>query len=266
MLPYQIVHQPPIINSSMRLLLLLFILAGPVFCLAQLNHPLRKATVTPANIDSIIESEKHFSPNYSTPPPDGVNWYEFRKGKTNILIIAPHATAQTREGRIKQADAGTGSLALELNKLRDVSILYTTYLSPSDPNFYDNNSFKDSLSVILQASTPKFVIDLHASDSFRPYDIDFGTLNGKSLLNNEPMLDTLVNDLKDCGIESLSRDYFPAEKSQTDTKFVYNKGIPCIQLEINSVFLSAGRGDLYAQKTAQLLQALLRFIDSLAKE
>jgi hypothetical protein len=250
----------------MKLVFILIILSKYLTCQAQLTSALRKATVTPANIDSIIATEKSFSMHYSTPPPDGINWFEYKKGKINILIIAPHATAQTREGRIKQADAGTGSLALALNKLKDVSILYTTYLSPSDPNFYDNNTFKDSLAGILKSTNPKFVIDLHGSDSYRPYDVDFGTLNGKSLLQMGTMLDTLVNELRDCGIQSLSKDYFPAEKSQTDTKFVFNKGIPCIQLEINSVYLSAGRGDLYGQKTAQLLQALLRFLESLANE
>ncbi len=223
---------------------------------------LRKAIVTKTDIDSIITFEKEFARNDSTPAPPGKNWFEFRKGSKKILIIAGHATAQTRDGEIKQPDGGTGSLAIQLYKERGVSILYTTYLSPSDPNYYNNNAFKDSLAKIVAKIKPVFVIDLHASHPYRPYDVDFGTMNGKSYLAKLSVFNSLKTMLKSEGLINQSQDYFSATTNQTITKFLYNKYVPCIQLEINANYLSPSLGDVYGQKTAQLLQALMRFIDS----
>ncbi len=221
----------------------------------------QRAIVTPANVDSIIVYEKRFSANDSIPPPENSAWFEYIKGTRNILVIAGHATAQIREGKIKQADGGTGSLAIELNKLTNVPILYTTYLSPSDPNYDDNNEFKDTLAKILKELKPILVIDLHGSHPYRPYDIDYGTMKGKSYLTRKDFLDSLKVSFHREGLTNQSQDYFPAEKNQTITKFVSIKGIPCIQLEINSNFLSADLGNIYGQQTAQLLQALIHFIN-----
>lgn len=220
----------------------------------------QKAIITPANVDSIIVYEKRFSANDSVLPPQKVAWFEYIKGTRNILVIAGHATAQMRDGKIKQPDAGTGSLAIELNKLTNVPVLYTTYLSPSDPNYYDNNEFKDTLGKLLNELKPILVIDLHGSHPYRPYDIDYGTMNGKSYLTRHDFLDSLKVTFYREGLINQSQDYFSAEKNQTITKFVSGKGIPCIQLEINSNFLSADIGNMYGQRTAQLLQALIRFI------
>lgn len=222
-----------------------------------------KAKVIPEHIDSIIFFEKKLAENYTTPAPPNKKSFDFKGGNKKILFIAGHATAHKRQGETKPADAGTGSMAIELNKLLKVPVLYTTYLSPSDPNFEDNNEFKDSLAKILIKIKPVFVIDLHGSNSFRPYDIDFGTMNGKSFLTRKDLFNNLKNVLKNEGLINQSQDFFSAAQNQTITKFVHGKGIPCIQLEINSNYISAKDGDLFGQKTAQLLQALIRFVDSL---
>ena len=220
-----------------------------------------KATVTPEPIDSIISLEKTFSKNDSTPAPPNKKFFDFKSGNKKILFIAGHATAHIREGKIKPADDGTGSIAIELNRLLNVPVMYTTFLSPSDPNFVDANEFKDSLAKILVKINPIFVIDLHGSDAFRPYDIDYGTMNGKSFLTRKDILNNLKVALKNEGLINQSQDFFAAAQNQTITKFVSNRGFPCVQLEINSNYISAKDGDLFGQKTAQLLQALLRFVE-----
>ncbi|MBD0296047.1 MAG: ketol-acid reductoisomerase [Flavisolibacter sp.] len=219
-----------------------------------------KAIVTPDNIDSIIQFEKRFALNDSTPAPANTKSFEFKNGTRKILFVAGHATAHIREGKIKQPDTGTGSLAVALNKLLKVPVLYTTFLSPSDPNFYDNNEFKDTLAKIVAKLKPIFVIDLHGSNTSRPYDIDFGTMKDSSYLNRKDLLNRLKAALKNEGLINQSQDFFSAAENQTITKFLRNKGIPCVQLEINANYLSADKGGLFAQKTAQLLQALIRFV------
>jgi hypothetical protein len=247
-----------------RTLFILFILTNWSLGAPKIDKTL-KAIVTPATIESLILWEKTISATCSIPPPTNCRWFEYRKGTKNILVIAEHATAQMRDGKMKQADGGTGPIALELNKLLNVPILYTTYLSPSDPNYYDRNEFKDTLAKIVTELKPILVLDLHGSHPFRPYDIDFGTMNGKSYLTRKDFLDSLKIVFSNEGLINQSQDYYSAEKNQTITKFIFGKAIPCIQLEINSNYLSPALGNMYGQKTAQLLEALLRFISETSK-
>jgi hypothetical protein len=230
--------------------------------LAQTNVFTQKAIITPENIDSFIVFDKIFEKNETKPADQNKPSFEFRNGTRKILFIAGHATAHKREGNVKPADGGTGALALMLNKMLNVPVLYTTFLSESDPNFEDNNVFKDTLAKILTKIKPIFVIDLHASKSSRPYDIDFGTMNGISFLGRKDLLNKLKSNLKNEGLINQSGDFFSASENKTITKFVRKKNVPCIQLEINGNWLSADKSDLNAQRTAQLLQALFRFTNT----
>lgn len=246
-------------KKRMKIIFISLLIASSIISNAQIK--LEKAIVTPADIKDLIQCEKTFSENDSIPPPQDSLWYKYIPGNLKILFTAPHATSQTRERNIKQPDGGTGSFAVIINKLRNVPVLFTTYLSPSDPNFYDENDFKRKLSEIVDSIKPVIVIDLHGSNPIRPYDVDFGTMGGISYINRKDLFDSLSMELSSNSLENQSLDYFSAQTNQTITKYLYNKNIPCIQLEINSNFLSPDKGDIYAQKTAQLLQALLRFID-----
>ncbi|HAY34190.1 MAG TPA: ketol-acid reductoisomerase [Ignavibacteria bacterium] len=243
----------------MKLFLFFLFLSFSTFSISQSRY--EKAIVSPNEIKDIINYEKSFSDNDSIPPPKDSLWFRYIPGSRNVLFTAPHATSQIRNGSIKQPDGGTGSLAVILNKLKNVPVLVTTYLSPSDPNYYDDNDFKRKLSQIVDSIKPIIVIDLHGSNPVRPYDVDFGTLNGLSFLGRKDLFDSLSYELSSNSLENQSLNFFSASTNQTITKFLYNKNIPCIQLEINSNYLSPDEGNIYSQKTAQLLQALLRFIE-----
>lgn len=138
--------------------------------------PFQKAIVTKEHIDEAIEFEKQLQNRYDAPAPSGQSWFEILKGESKVIVVAGHATSQIREGQRKPADGGTGSLAVMLNRLAKVPVIYTNYQSPSDPNFYDYNEFKTSLSQLILQYKPTIILDLHASHWFRPYDVDFGVI------------------------------------------------------------------------------------------
>ena len=234
-----------------------------LFCIASQSQ--QKAIIIPANIDSFISFNKTFELNESKQAPPGKASFEFKPGTRKILFIAGHATAHKRNGEKKSADNGTGALAVSLNKLVNVPVLYTTFLSESDPNTEDNNEFKDTLAKIVSKLKPIFVIDLHTSDPSRPYEIDFGTLDGISFLNRKDLFEKLKNIFKNEGLANQSKDFFSAEKHKTITKFLHGKKVPCIQLEINANNLNPEKGNLQAQRTAQLLQGLVRFVNTSVK-
>src|SRR5579862_6173722 len=102
---------------------------------------LEKAWVGKKEIEQAAQDETVFKANASRLPKGNEAWFVATSGCAEVLITAPHATAQTREGSLKVADSGTGSLALALGRLTGARLIYTTLASPSDPNFYDDNGF-----------------------------------------------------------------------------------------------------------------------------
>ena len=224
---------------------------------------LERAIITPPDVEAAIAAEKDLATRYDVLPADGERWFETLPGNGRILIVAGHATAQTREGAMKGPDRGTGSLARALHALTGSPTVVTTRRSPSDPNYYDDNEFKAEVARLVEARKPMLVLDLHASHALRPYDIDFGTMNGRSLLGRDAWLAKLSSMMKREGLINQSQDWFPAAKNQTVTKFVSARGVPAIQLEISATWLDAGGDSLRAHRFAQLLQGLVRFVRAL---
>jgi hypothetical protein len=221
-----------------------------------------RATLGTKDVEIAIEFEQVLKKRYDQPPPRGTSWFEVLEGSAPVLISAPHATTPTREGEAHQfADGGTGALARALHRLAGATVIYTTYKSPSDPNFSDDNAYKAKLEELLVSKKPVVVLDLHASHWNRPYDVDFGTMEGRSLLGQVSLLRRLSDELRVGGLANFSQDYFAASRNATVTKWVSTRGVPCIQLEISSTWTEIC-GDLNAHRFAQLLEALTRFVRS----
>lgn len=151
-----------------------------------------------------------------------------------------------------------------LNKLAGCPVIYTTYQSPSDPNYYDDNDFKHAVSEMLKKYKPILVIDVHASAWNHPYDVDFGTMNGASLLGKPNSLEELATFLHRAGLNNFSQDFFAASTNQTDTKWISRQGVPCIQCEFNSTWLlpfgPPNQNIVQYQRFAELLEGLVRFV------
>lgn len=91
--------------------------------------------------DTVKLAKSSFATRYDSLAPAGADWFKVVLDTGSLLLVAPHATSQTREGEVKRADAGSGSLAVILGR--------------------------------LTGST--------ASHWRRPYDVDFRTMGGQSL-------------------------------------------------------------------------------------
>jgi hypothetical protein len=234
--------------------------AGGISALAQGASP------SQAEIAGLArEQVQRFKTHARELPPPGIPWFEALEGKSRVLVTAPHATAQMREGRLKGSDLGTGALAVVLHRLAETPTLYTTWASPSDPNYYDDNPFKEALAGLVRRRKPRLVLDLHASREDRPYDVDLGTLRGDSLLGQTALLEKLRSRLAEAGLRDLSDNAFPGERQATVIRFLHGKGVPCLQLEINARWLRPERGPAELQRFLQLAHALAAFIQDLEK-
>jgi hypothetical protein len=162
-------------------------------------------------------------------PPSGVSWFEVVRGNVPIILSAPHATRVYRENAWRFGDGGgTAALALGLQSLSGVYVVHTTFRSPSDPNYYDDNDYKRALAQLMKESRARLVLDIHGSDELRPYDIDLGTMDGASLLGQTKLVDDLVATLRANGIEALSSNFFAASKNQTVTRFAAAHQVPAM--------------------------------------
>lgn len=245
-----------------RILLLITIIAV-TGCATTSNYP-ERALVEPKVIISSIDLEKNLNGREDVPIPDGEKWFKVIEGQSPIIITAPHSTRPLREGKRRFSDGGgTAALAVALSELTDASVIYTTYEGPSDPNYYNDNAFRDELTRLITKTKPLFVLDIHGSHPYRSYDIDLGTMEGKSLLGNEKILFKLIHFLNSEGIYSISYNCFGASKNETITKCATNHGIPAIQLEINATYVSPSSGNIEAQRFSKLLQGLARYLDFL---
>ena len=227
-----------------------------------------KAIITKKHVERAISIEEEFVRNSAKFAPHGEDWFEVKHGSSNVLIVATHATRPTREGKLRFPDGGSGSLAVMLAELTDSTVIYTKYASPSDPNYYDDNDFKRALARLLEAEKPKIVLDIHASHWYRPYDVDFGTMDGKSIRGNRWIIRSLISHLEREGMSNFSMDYFAASKRETVTKFVSRQGIPCVQLEFNSNYTSHQYDSetVRPQMFAQALQGLVRFVEDVNRK
>jgi hypothetical protein len=199
-------------------------------------------------------------------PPPGEPWFELLEGRSGLLVTAPHATAHRRDGRLKGSDLGTGALAVVLGRLAGTPVIHTTWAAPSDPNFYDDSPFKDELARLLKRSKPRFGVDLHASREDRPYDVDLGTLHGRSLLGRQDLLQALTARLREAGLVRLSDNAFPAMRQATVTRFLCERGVPCVQLEINARWLRPERGPEEMERFLALARALSAFAGDVDRE
>ncbi len=224
------------------------------------KSPPARAIIEPAHIVEAIQLQQAADAAKDQPPQNGEPWFAVREGTLPIIVTAPHATSPFREGQYRFSDGGgTAALAAMLHQLAGATAIYTTRASPADPNYDDDNAFKRKLAVLIADKRPILVLDLHGSHPYRPYDVDFGTLNGASLLGKPELQQRLELSLRQQGVLNVSDNYFAASKHQTIAKFASRRGVPAIQLEISSTWLTPSDSNLAAHRFAQLLQALVRY-------
>ncbi|MFE8699629.1 hypothetical protein ACFYKX_03210 [Cytobacillus sp. FJAT-54145] len=186
-------------------------------------------------LKKILSYEQQFSMNsyggdtYLTRP------VEYKKGSIPILISAPHATEHIRDGKVKSADIYTGSLALLLGELTNTHVVYSSRIA-DDPNYIKGGIYKDTLNKIVSENNIQYIIDLHGAASERTFDIDLGTINGKSM--DSETVDKFTAAFKANNITDITvNGTFAAETEGTITNYSYNVlHKNSVQIEINKEY------------------------------
>ena len=244
--------------------------------ISQAPPPIRRADIIPTDIERAIQAEAAIEMSSKVPLQPGEPWFMSAVGTRRVIVSAPHATAPLREGKRRFTDGpGTAALAQSLHALCGSTVIYTTREGPSDPNYYDDNDYKRELARLIAEQSPLLVLDIHGSHPSRPYDVDFGTMHGASLLGRGELVVRLAEQLRAEGLMNLSDNFFAASGKETVTKFASRLGVPAIQLEISATRLQPGRGcdttkldscgSLDTHRFAQMLQGLMRYLEGLGQ-
>lgn len=184
----------------------------------------------------LADLNKPFIANKNTSAPSDAESYVLESGSGKVLISAPHSANQIREGNTKDVDYCTGAIAKLLKERTGAHLIYFPYKS-TDPNYYDNVPYKKALAAYLaEHSEINLVLDIHGADRSRPWDIDLGDMNGKSLFKFKDLSGTLEEIFKANGINTISRNFFAGEYQATVTKFVAARNKDAVQIEINRAY------------------------------
>ncbi|GIV65399.1 MAG: hypothetical protein KatS3mg046_659 [Bellilinea sp.] len=181
---------------------------------------------------------------YKTPPRRGEGEFCFQPGSLPVLISAPHGAAHTRHGRLKEEDDFTAGMARLCAELSGAHALYAWRKSATDPNYYPNVPYKQTLREIVRRYDIGFVLDLHGCAAYRDFGIGVGTMQGQSLPCEFRRL--ILKVLYHHGFRTgggwlsrvdVDRTFTAGNGSQqeTITRFVSQRlGVPAVQIELNS--------------------------------
>lgn len=184
-------------------------------------------------LEHVLAYESPFKENSYSGLIDEEEAFKTIEGSIPVLVSAPHSTSQIREGSEKVADTYTGSIALLLNELTDVYVIYSNKRTNQDPNYIIGGAYKEEMERLIETHDIHYVLDLHGAARSRSFDVDLGTDYGNSI--NEETL-ALINDHfnENNILDVRENDTFAASSDGTITNYTYkNTDAEAVQLELH---------------------------------
>ncbi len=195
-------------------------------------------------------------------PPEGEHDFEYYGGQLPVLVLAPHATAYFKEGKLFFPESYTGSLAVLLHKLTGCHALISSYCTVADPVYYLGSPYTSFLSQLIKKVNVKLVLVLHGIEDWNsPHDFFLTSWNNSSLINKTEYLNLLVSMLKLKDFKEIGYD-FP-EVTSNNVKTISHLlfevfSVPTIRLEIHNRYrLPKLQPTLYSRLHTALAQFLM---------
>lgn len=184
----------------------------------------------------------------------GCGAVRFQGGSVPVMVSAPHAVNQVREGRAKPAELLTGAIARLLGRLTGCHVVYAASSCGGDPNYDEptSNPYQGALIRYVQRHGIRVLVDLHGSSADRPFAVELGTApgpdgRGDPSLHDHPFIARLLRfslEHEFEGLEGVTTDVwrnrlFDAGSQNTVTRNVAAATrTDCIQLEVNARYRS----------------------------
>lgn len=188
-------------------------------------------------IEYIIDLENKFRNNSYNGINNKNNNFKVINGNLPILLSAPHAVNQYRNGNLKGADILTGAITEYLCEITGVNGIIRTYNSKDDPNYENvgkSLKYKESILRIIKEKEISLFIDIHGCKDNHGFDIELGTNYGININQKEIYLNILKHRFSEIGTVAIDNK-FKASGSATLSNYINkNSRIQCIQVEISS--------------------------------
>lgn len=179
--------------------------------------------------------EKRFNQNDYLGDLNAKHSASYIPGNIPVIVSAPHTVKYIRksDSSIKVPDSYTGSLALILNKLTGCHVIFAV----KGGDFGNSNAaYKRCAHKLLNEIDVKCLLDLHGAKMEREFDIDLGTVDGKSI--DQDTIRKMVEIFNNNGLENIYENHtFHAIRKRCVANYISQEfGIPAVQIEINSKF------------------------------
>lgn len=188
---------------------------------------------------------------------DYVGTYDIKKGSVPVILTSAHGIKQKRRnGKFKLAEPYTRGIARYVSKRTGGYYLIKNEDTGVDPNRQNNDEFKTILIDLINNNHLKLVIDLHGAKKEHDFDVEIGTLKGKTA--DEKTIAKLIECLKKSGIRNVAEnDPF---NGGDITRMIFDEaGVQCIQLEINYNYRNIRK----IKNMRKICRALVMFINNI---
>ena len=105
------------------------------------------------------------------------------EGDVPVVISAPHAVSQLREGAVKPSDDFTGAIALVAAELAGCCSMVASRYDACDPNWdpLESCRYKQALVELVRRRGIVAVVDVHGVPSASPFAIEVGSADGDTV-------------------------------------------------------------------------------------
>lgn len=182
---------------------------------------------------AIAEALEYFS------KADHPNSYEIREGCGTVLLSAPHAVFQTRNGAMKAAERYTGMLCLLLHNRYGYPCIFKTGNRNDDANFDPHSDYRDALCAFVKQNGIRCVLDLHQLHPDRPMDLCLGTGQRANLLGQDEIVTIVQAGFQAWAFGPITVDkpFAASGKNTVCATVTRTCAIPSLLIELNSRLL-----------------------------
>ena len=185
--------------------------------------------------------------------------FKIIQGNVPILLSAPHAVRQCRNGVVKPADQLTGPIVELLCERTGASGIVRTFNLCDDPNSENVGyglAYKKAILELIKKNGIQCIFDIHGCSDEHGFDIDIGTNKGINISKNKKFLNIITEKFKRVGKVAVDKK-FKSSKYSTVSNYIHRKSkMPCFQLEINTL----------VRKDPNMLLVLLDSFEDIIKE
>lgn len=199
-----------------------------------------------ARIMRIAElNEKYEANDYHGEKGEGAN-YQVILGEVPVLVSAPHAVCQIRNGVVKERDGMTGGIVEYLCEELGVFGVTRLWEDGDDPNYAEDErsvAYREEIAKLVKEHNIKWVFDIHGCLDKHGFDMDMGINDGQNVACGKEEIERLAENWRQRGVDARIDEKFMARRPYTVSNFVHREtGVNCVQLELNGRVRMSGEG------------------------